>query len=68
MCSSDLFIQDRDRIVIDVSGDDACRAFVVGILLCRRMSICKNCVLCAYKKMKDRNNNIISGSAALIVG
>lgn len=65
-CSA--FIRDQDRIVINVGGDDTCRAYAAGILSCRRMAICRDCILCAYKRTRDSNNNAIPGSAALIIG
>lgn len=37
-----VFIQDQNRIVTEVGCDDAFQALVVSILLCRRMSICKD--------------------------
>lgn len=63
-----VFIQDRDRILIHVGGDEACRAFVVGSVSCRKTTICRDCVLCAYEKAKPRNSNVVSGGTTLIVG
>jgi hypothetical protein len=65
---SSTFIKDNDRIVVNVGGDDMCRAYAAAIISCRKIAICSNCVFCAHKKIKDRNSNMGPGSAAIIIG
>jgi hypothetical protein len=59
------YIRDENKIIVDVEGDDVTRIFVVGILQCRKMAICKDCVLCAYNSIRNRDKR---ESVALIVG
>ena len=61
------FIHDPNRILVDAQGDDTCRAFAAGTLSCRRMAICKECVLCAYKNATEKRPSS-TGSVALIIG
>ena len=61
-------IRDNERIVVNVGGDDICRAYAAAILLCRKMAICQNCVYCAHKRIKNKNDNIGPGSATIIIG
>jgi hypothetical protein len=58
-------IRDEDKIMVDVGGDDVTRIFVVGMLQCRKMALCKDCLLCAYNSIKNRDKR---ESVALIVG
>lgn len=62
------FIRDNDRILVNVGGNDMCRAFAAGTLTCRKMAVCPDCVACAYKRIRDRNNNLGPGSAVIIIG
>ncbi len=59
------YIRDENKIIVDVEGDVVKRILVVGILQCRKMVICKDCVLCAYESIKNRDK---TESVALIVG
>jgi len=59
------YIRDENKIIVDVKGDDVTRIFVVGILQCRKIAICKDCVLCAYNSIQNRDKR---ESVALIVG
>jgi hypothetical protein len=59
------YIRDENKIIVDVEGDDVKRILVVGILQCRKMAICKDCVLCAYESIQNRDK---TESVALIVG
>jgi hypothetical protein len=34
------FIRDNDRIVVNVGGNELCRAFAAGILSCRKIAMC----------------------------
>lgn len=58
-------VDDQDKILIDVHGDDMCRFLVTGILHCRKMIICRDCVYCAYNSIRFRERK---ESVALIVG
>ena len=58
-------IRDENKIIVDVEGDDVTRIFVVGILQCRKMAICKDCIHCAYNSIRNKDKR---ESVALIVG
>lgn len=59
------YIRDEDKIIVDVEGDEVKRILVVGILQCRKVVICKDCVRCAYNNVRDRDKK---ESVALIIG
>ncbi|KAL4899310.1 hypothetical protein BDW74DRAFT_183843 [Aspergillus multicolor] len=59
------FIRDEDKILVDVEGDDVKRMLVVGMLSCRKVAICVDCVGCAYKALRDKEK---TQSVALVVG
>jgi hypothetical protein len=63
--NSSAFIRDQYRIVVDVQNDHSRRAYVVGMLSCRKMAICNKCVHCAHRRLQT---HITAGSVALIVG
>lgn len=65
---SSVFIGDRDKIMIDVAGNDACRVYTAGLLSCQKLAICKDCVLCALQATRARRNNVNARSTVLIVG
>lgn len=65
---SSISFSDQDRILINMGGDDACRVYTAGILYCRKLAICRDCISCARKRIRDRNNNLTTGNAALIIG
>jgi hypothetical protein len=65
---SSVFIGDRDKIKIDVAGSDACRVYTAGLLSCRKLAICKDCVSCALEATRARRNNVNAQSTVLIVG
>jgi hypothetical protein len=63
-----VFIGDRDKIMINVAGNDACRVYTAGLLSCRKLAICKDCVLCALQATRAKRNDVKAQSTALIVG
>ncbi|KAJ9652844.1 hypothetical protein H2198_007928 [Neophaeococcomyces mojaviensis] len=62
---SSAFIRDQHRIVVDVQNDHSRRAYVVGIVSCRKMAICDKCIYCAHRRLQKHTT---TGSAALIIG
>jgi hypothetical protein len=50
---------------VDVEGDEVKRILVVGMLRCRKLAICRDCVYCAYNSIKNKDKR---ESVALIVG
>ncbi|KAL5001767.1 hypothetical protein BDV10DRAFT_181930 [Aspergillus recurvatus] len=58
-------IRDEDKIIVDVEGDEIKRILVVGMLRCRKLAICKECVRCAYNSIRNKERR---ESVALIVG
>jgi hypothetical protein len=65
---SSCFIEDNDKILINAGHDDACRVYTTAALSCRKLAICRNCVSCAYNRVRNRNGSIARGSAAIVVG
>jgi hypothetical protein len=65
---SSVFIKDKDKILLNVGGDDACRVYAAGVLSCRKMYMCKDCTLCALNATKSKKNNFSAQSTALILG
>ncbi|CAN9344266.1 unnamed protein product [Alternaria alternata] len=65
---SSVFIGDMDKIMIDVAGNDACRVYTAGLLSCRKLVICKDCVSCALQATRAKRNNANAQITALIVG
>lgn len=65
---SSIFIGDKDKILLNVGGDDACRVYAAGILSCRKLVICKECTLCALNATKAKANSFSAQSTALIIG
>ncbi|CAN9383947.1 unnamed protein product [Alternaria alternata] len=65
---SSVFIGDMDKIMIDVAGNDACRVYTAGLLSCRKLVICKDCVSCALQATRAKRKNANAQSTALIVG
>jgi hypothetical protein len=63
-----VFVGDRDKIMINVVGNDACRIYTTGLLSCRKLAICKDCVSCALQATRAKRNNVNAQSTALIVG
>ncbi|KAL4868841.1 hypothetical protein BDV12DRAFT_196821 [Aspergillus spectabilis] len=59
------YIKDEDKIIVDVEGDEVKRILVVGLLRCRKLAICRDCVYCAYNSIKNKDKR---ESVALIVG
>jgi hypothetical protein len=59
------YIRDEDKIIVDVEGDEVKRILVVGMLRCRKLAICRDCVYCAYNSIRNRERK---ESVALIVG
>jgi hypothetical protein len=64
---SSVFFGDRDRIVVNVA-DDTHRVCAAAIISCRKMAICKDCVPCAYQRLKERTRNFGPGSVAMVIG
>lgn len=64
---SSVFIRDIDKIIIDVAGEGACRVYTAGLLSCRKLAICKDCVSCALQATRAKGKNVNAQSKALVV-
>lgn len=64
---SSIFIRDIDKIIIDVAGDGAYRVCTAGLLSCRKLAICKDCVSCALQATRAKGKNVNAQSKALVV-
>lgn len=60
--------RDRDRILVNAGGNEVCRIYAAGILVCRKMVICRDCISCALDAARKGKNNLNAGATALIVG